>query len=168
MAAAALVLLLFFCLLGFAGLFLNFLGTFFIVTGAAIYAAMTGFHALRIMDLGILIGIFLAGECLDWILVAAGARRSGGSKSAMWGSVIGGIAGSVLGALFFGIGAVPGLLAGIFIGAFLFQYQAVKDWKLAAKTGIGSGFGYVISWGIKIALALVMINWIAFRILRGG
>lgn len=168
MEILSLVILVFFSLLGIAGLFLNFLGTFWIAAGAVLYSFLTGFHALRGRDLVFLVTLYIFGEIMDWVLVAVGAKKFGATNAAIWGSLLGGIIGSVIGSAFFGIGVIPGLLLGVFGGAFLFQLKSHGDVTRAAKAGIGSGIGFMISWGLKFMLALIMLGWIIYRILAAS
>ena len=165
MEILSLVLLIFFGILGFTGLFFNFLGTLWIAVGAVIYAFLTNFQSLHVWDLLLLVTLYVAGEIMDWVMVAVGAKKFGAANSAVWGSLLGGIIGAAAGSIFFGVGMIPGLLIGVFLGAFLFQLWSHGDVVRAAKAGVGSGIGFMMSWALKFVLALIMTGWIAYRII---
>ncbi len=158
------VLLGFFAFLGILGLFFNFLGTFWILLGAFLYACTAGFRPLGPGDFVFLVLIYAAGEIMDWVAIGIAVKKTGASRSAIWGSVAGAFAGAVIGVFFAGIGAVLGLLTGAFLGAFLCQWFTHGNVRTALKAGAGSSLGYMISWVFKIFLALVMTVWIAVRI----
>jgi hypothetical protein len=79
-----------------------------------------------------------------------GAKRVGASRQALFGSVIGGIAG-----LFFGL---IGLLLGPFIGAVAGELMARRSLADATRVGVATWIGWLVGTMAKIALAVSMLG----------
>nr|CEH47084.1 conserved membrane hypothetical protein [Xanthomonas citri pv. citri]CEH61728.1 conserved membrane hypothetical protein [Xanthomonas citri pv. citri]CEH95715.1 conserved membrane hypothetical protein [Xanthomonas citri pv. citri]CEJ22837.1 conserved membrane hypothetical protein [Xanthomonas citri pv. citri]CEJ27427.1 conserved membrane hypothetical protein [Xanthomonas citri pv. citri] len=87
---------------------------------------------------------------VDFLATLYGAQRVGASKMALWGSVIGGIAG-----IFF----MPiGLFIGPFAGAWLGEYYQTRKSGQATKVGIGTWVGIMLGTATKLALGLCMLG----------
>lgn len=98
----------------------------------------------------IAIGIFTAvGTATDFVAGMLGAKFTGASKEAVWGSFFGGIAGA-----FFGI---PGLLLGPLLGAAIGEFLARKDAWLAGKVGIGAFIGFILGVVAKVGCAVAIL-----------
>jgi len=79
-----------------------------------------------------------------------GAKTFGASKRAVYGALIGAVAG-----LFFGL---PGVIFCPFIGAVLGELSAQRNLQQAARAGIGATIGFILGAALKMALAFVMIG----------
>lgn len=105
-----------FVLVLFAGLFsiLSGLPGSLVILGAAVvYACVTGFGVLGLKALGVLALITVVSESLDVLFIMNGARSSNFSKSGLFASTFGGLAGAaVLTPFLYGLGAVTGILLG--------------------------------------------------------
>ncbi len=88
------------------------------------------------------------GTALDFVAGMLGAKYTGASKQAVWGSLIGGIIGAFMGLL--------GLFLGPLLGAAIGEWLAIKDLLKAGKVGIGTFIGFIIGMITKIGCALVM------------
>lgn len=113
------------------------------------------------MFMGILAGMALCGEVLEFLSQMWGAKKYGGSKKGNWGAILGAIAGSIFGApFFFGLGALPGALLGAYggcLGVELITGRTLPEARSAAKGALwGKMFGMVT----KIALGGVMV-WLS-------
>ncbi|TQV02636.1 DUF456 domain-containing protein, partial [Xanthomonas perforans] len=87
---------------------------------------------------------------VDFLATLYGAQRVGASKLALWGSVIGGIAG-----IFF----MPiGLFVGPFAGAWLGEYYQTRKSGQATKVGLGTWVGIMLGTATKLALGLCMLG----------
>lgn len=87
---------------------------------------------------------------VEFAASALGAKRYGGSKQAMAGAVLGGIAGLFLG--------VPGILFGPFIGAVLGELSQQRSLDQAARAGFGTVVGMAIGIAGKLAIGVAMIG----------
>jgi uncharacterized protein YqgC (DUF456 family) len=87
---------------------------------------------------------------LDYIIPAGGARRYGASKAGVAGSMIG---------MFVGFFFVPpfGIFIGAFLGAIIGELVIRKGGKEALRAGWGVFVGFVVSTGIKMAFACVVL-----------
>lgn len=104
-----------------------------------------GFTTLLI--LGLLTGISIA---VDTIAVGLGAKKTGASRQAIAGAMIGSVVGIFAG--------IPGILVFPFIGAVIGQYMSRADWNEAGKAGLGTWLGMLLGIAIKIGLAFAMIG----------
>src|SRR5687767_11814074 len=79
-----------------AGLFLNVFGLpgmWIMIAAAFGYAWLTGFQYMGWWTLGIVVGLGVIAEILEFIAGGAGAKKAGGSRRAAWGALIGGLLG---------------------------------------------------------------------------
>ncbi|PLS82860.1 MAG: DUF456 domain-containing protein [Actinobacteria bacterium] len=110
-------------LVGFAGSVLPALpGVPLIFVSALVYAYLTDFEYVGAGVL-VLLGLFAAlAFVADFVATSYGARRFGASGWGTAGGAIGGLLGTLVGALFLGVGAIFGLLLGSVGGVFLGEY----------------------------------------------
>jgi hypothetical protein len=101
-----------------------------------------------LLILALLTGLALVAELLAAML---GARRLGASRQALIGSVIGGLAGPLVGL------GLPGLLLGPFIGAVTGELIARRPLATAARVGFGTWLGLLIGTLVKLSLAVSML-----------
>ncbi len=94
---------------------------------------------------------------LDSFLPAEGARRTGGSKTGIYGAFLGG----VLGIFFF---PPIGLLFGPIIGAFVGELIAGKKTDSALRSALGSFIGFLIATGLKVGVAIVLAYYFFINI----
>ena len=83
---------------------------------------------------------------LDYVIPAGGAKKYGASKSGIWGSIIGMLAG-----FFF----FPpwGILIGGIIGAFSGELLAGQEGRQALRASWGIFVGYMVSTGLKLVFS---------------
>ena len=97
---------------------------------------------LALMTVGVYVVDFLAG--------AYGVEKTGASRRAVAGAVIGTLVG-----LFFGL---PGLVLGPFIGAVAGEYTVRRQLLEAGRAGAGAWLGMVLGAAAKIAVMFVMLG----------
>ncbi|MDD3652860.1 MAG: DUF456 domain-containing protein [Desulfotomaculaceae bacterium] len=89
---------------------------------------------------------------IDYLAGVMGAKHYGGSKAAIWGSVLGGVLGILLLGPF-------GLIAGPFIGAVAGELYRRNDLDKAIRVGIGTLIGFLGGTVLKLAVEVIMIVW---------
>ncbi len=97
-------------------------------------------------------GLALAGSFVDDILPHWCARRAGGSRQAVVGSVIGMVGGTFLG-LFLGFFLAPlGMIAGTLAGAYAGEYSVSRDQAKAINVALGVMAGFALAVMIRFAI----------------
>jgi len=107
--------------------------------------------------IGILVGLAVVGELVEFAASTIGTAKAGGSKWASVGSLIGGVVGAVVGSFFMPpLGTILGacLVAGT--GSMLGDQLAGRSWSKAVKTAKGAAVGKLWGTAGKVAVALVM------------
>jgi uncharacterized protein YqgC (DUF456 family) len=145
---------------GVVGALVPFLpGTPLILAGALVYAVATGFELIgagRLVILGALAGV---SAVVPHVATAMGARRSGGSRHAMIGALIGTVAG-----LFF---APAGLLLGPLVGAVAGELVRSGDVRESLRSGTGAFLGMLTGALLHFVLALTMVGLFVWWVWRG-
>lgn len=96
----------------------------------------------------ILTALTLAAILFDFLASVLGAKKFGATWLGAVGAVIGGIVG-----LFF---ALPGIIIGPFLGAVLFEMMGDKEFKHAARAGLGALLGLFIGVVGKFSIGVIM------------
>lgn len=140
---------------GFVGILLPALpGLPLIFCGLLLAAWADDFQHVGWLPLTVLGVLTALSFLLDFLANIYGAQRLGASAPALWGSVIGTVAG-----LFF----MPlGLLLGPFIGAWLGEYWHSRTLKQATRVGFGTWLGILLGTASKFALGFCMLGIFAF------
>ncbi|HHT61404.1 MAG: DUF456 domain-containing protein [Paludibacteraceae bacterium] len=90
-------------------------------------------------------------QLLDSFLPIYYAQKKGGSKWAVWGSVIG---------CFIGFFFTPiGILLGTFLGAVVGELLSGKGMEVSLKAGLGTFVGFLLSIGLKLIVASILIYY---------
>jgi uncharacterized protein YqgC (DUF456 family) len=118
------------------------------------------------LAVGVLVGLALLGELIEFVASGLGVQRVGGSKKAIRAAVIGSILGALvgmplgafipiplLGSL---IGAVLCSGAGAALGAYWAERQTGTDSRRSARIGVAALFGRIMGTFGKAICALVM------------
>lgn len=111
------------------------------------------------------LALAVLGELLEFLLGAAGARRSGGSRRAAALAILGGIVGAVFGTLLPApiVGTLIGASLGAFAGSALGDLWAGRPAGLSIESGRGAAIGRF--WGtlskMAAGAAIVVIQAIA-------
>ncbi len=128
------------------GLPLMFLGSWLLAYSQD-YQVINGYVILAFAVIAII------GTALDFVAGMLGAKYTGASKQAIWGSFIGAIIGAFMG--------IVGLFLGPLIGAAIGEWIAIRDLLKAGKVGIGSFIGFIIGMVAKLGCALTIVLSIA-------
>jgi uncharacterized protein YqgC (DUF456 family) len=155
---------------GLIAVVLGLPGTWLILVTSFLYSWLTGFSVITYqMLLGLLV-LAVAAEVLEFWSGLWGARRYGGSKKAMMGTLIGGFIGAIiLSPMIFGFGTLVGAFFGAFAGGFLLTYLEQRKMKQAVRVGWGGLLGKVFAMVFKGAAVVTMIGldiWAIFFVQR--
>ena len=94
---------------------------------------------------------------MDYLTTVYGAKQLGATKKGMAGAIVGGIVG-----LFFNL---PGILLGPFVGAVIFEMIGGREWKPAAKAGVGATLGLLAGALGKIVCCAAMMLLFAVNVI---
>ncbi len=97
---------------------------------------------------------------LDYVIPAWGAKKFGGSKRGIYGSIIG---------MFIGFILFPpvGIILGPFFGAIIGEFSASKDSVAAFKSGIGTFIGFFAGTIFKIIASGTMMFYFGRELFLG-
>jgi uncharacterized protein YqgC (DUF456 family) len=106
----------------------------------------------------IFLGAAFLGECVEFALQAAGARKYGASRSGNWGAVAGAIVGAIFGAPFFlGLGALVGAVLGAYLGCLGIELLNERPMAEAKRAALGALLGKVLGLAVKIGIGVVLL-----------
>ena len=144
---------------GLIAVVLGLPGTWLILITSVLYSWLGNFSVITYqMLLGLLL-LAVAAEVLDFWSGLWGARRYGGTRKAMLGTLLGGIIGAIiLTPMVFGIGAVVGAFFGAFVGGFVVTYLEQRKMSEAMRVGWGGLLGRVFAMVFKGAAVISMIG----------
>lgn len=151
MSGVALLFAVILFVVGLVGTVLPVLpGAILIYGGMLLYGFMTGFAALDanffLLQAMALIIIF----AVDFLATAAGTKHFGGSNNAVWGAILGTLAGLLIFGPF-------GIIIGPFLGATLAELRRGKQPNLAFRAGFGTLIGLLGSTILKLSIEILMI-----------
>lgn len=124
-------------------------GTLLVFAGAFVYAWYHDFAVLTWPAVGLLGGLALLSQGIDWLATAIGARRFGASRWGVAGSCIGMLVGLLAGGL-------PGLLLGPCIGAVAGELLSGRSLRQSTRSGLGTVVGFLGGTIGRLAIALTM------------
>ena len=154
MTAILVTLALIFLIVGLLGTILPAIPGLPLMFAGAWLLAYTGDYQIIGTPALIALGILaLIGSAMDYVAGLLGAKFTGASKTALWGALIGGIAGA-----FF---SLPGLLLGPLLGAGIGEFWARKDLWSAGKVSVGTFIGFIMGVIAKVGCALTIILTLA-------
>jgi uncharacterized protein len=112
------------------------------------------------VSVGIVVLVMLiagAGELVEFLIVQQMSTRYGGSSRAFWGAVIGGTVGVFVGFPVPVLGPVIAGFLGSFVGAAIATIREGGGVMAASRVGWGVVLGRVISTGVKVAAAFMVL-----------
>ena len=153
MSITALIPTVILFILGILGIVLPLLpGAALIWAGMLLYGMLTGFSGLN-FAFYLLQGLAVVLTWgIDYLATALGTRYSGGSKTAVWGAVLG----LVLGLIFLG---PAGIIFGPFLGALAGELLRGTPTDKALRSSLGALIGVAGGLVLKLIIAAAMIFW---------
>jgi uncharacterized protein YqgC (DUF456 family) len=127
---------------------------------ALLYGLLTDFSRIGAGPLVALalIAVFVQG--CDYLAGAWGARKFGGGK---WG-IVGSIAGGLVGVIVF---SIPGLILGTAIGATAGELAGGAKFEQSARAGLGTLVGLLAGTLVRVSAGVVMIGIFTVAVARG-
>ena len=136
---------------GMAGLLLPLIpGAPLLFLGLLFGAWAEGFRYVGVWTLLLLAAMTALTYVVEFVASVLGVKKYGGSKRAMIGAALGGVAGLFLG--------VPGILLGPFAGAVLGELSLQRNLDQASRAGLGTVVGLAIGVAGKLAIGIAMIG----------
>lgn len=96
---------------------------------------------------------------VDYILPVAATKRFGGTKSGVWGGIIG----TLLAVIFPIFGAFT-IILGPLVGAIIGDLIGGNRFKAALKSGFGSFIGFMLATSVKVGYSLLVGVFVIARI----
>ena len=149
-----------------AGVLLDLVGLFgnWVILGTAVAAGLcSGFHHFGLWTLLSLGALALLGDILEMIASGYGARKFGGGRGAIFASLVGCIAGAIVGTPWFPVvGTLMGACAGAFAGAAIYELLIVgKSAGASIQTGVGAALGRIGGVVVKLVIGMAMLGVLA-------
>ena len=109
-----------------------------------------GFRYIGIWTLLLLAGMVALTYVVEFAASILGVKKYGGSKRAMMGAAVGGVAGLFLG--------IPGILLGPFVGAVIGELSMQRSLDEVSRAGFGTVVGLAIGVAGKLAIGIGMVG----------
>ena len=139
-------------LTGFSGLLLPVVpGAPLLFLGLLFAAWAEGFSYVGVWTLLVLAVMTALTYVVEFAASVLGVKKYGGSKRAMIGAVLGGIAGLFLG--------ISGILLGPFVGAVAGELSLQRSLNEASRAGFGTVVGLSIGVAGKLAIGIAMVGF---------
>jgi uncharacterized protein YqgC (DUF456 family) len=138
-------------------------GNFIIIGLALVHALVTGFDPIGWPLLGVLLGLALVGELIEFVLGNFYVLKKGASGVGTAGGFVGGLLGAVAGNSLLPLaGAVLGSFVGAFLGCVAGEFWRRQRVEPSLRIGTHAFIGRLLAILVKHALGLVMV----FLVLR--
>ena len=144
-----------------------------VVMAAALLTVPVGLPGVWIMVVVLLVGMVagwvswpvwlllavMAGvaEVLEFLVLQRMGARYGGTRSAFWGAVGGGLLGIVVGAPIPVVGSLVAGMAGTFLGAGAVTLYWTRSAAAASRVGWGMLLARVLAVGLKVAVGIAVL-----------
>ncbi|MBW3002033.1 DUF456 domain-containing protein [Candidatus Woesearchaeota archaeon] len=132
-------------------------GAFVVFAGAVLYNLITWSWTLSFEMLGILLGLAILAEVIEFVFGLLGAKVFKMSHWTTFGFIAGLIIGAIVGVPIPIIGSVVGMLVGGFLGAFIVSYIEKQNLKKSLKAGFGAFVTGIGSIMLKLVIVVIMI-----------
>lgn len=151
-----LILLVACCIAGLLLIPLGLPGLWLMVLAIAVSAWLTGFKAIGLATIGVVLGLAILGEVIEWWVGFRLTQTYGGSRRSAWGAVLGGLVGAFVGLPIPVIGSVVAGFVGAFAGAMLFEYSKTRGTNVAVRAGWGAVIGRAAAAAVKTAIGVAI------------
>ncbi|MGI6092884.1 MAG: DUF456 domain-containing protein [Veillonellaceae bacterium] len=151
-------------LVGIGLTLINLPGNIVILLLALGYAVYDGFIHITFQTLFIVFTLFIAGEVVEFIAGAVGAKKEKASSRAMLAAVVGAIIGGIIGTgLLPVIGSVLGAITGAYGASYIAEYSKAGNAEHARRVGISVMKGQAVGMIFKIVMAVGMVALIVLE-----
>lgn len=103
------------------------------------------------------LGAAIAAELLEWLLVRRLSLRYGGSRTAFWGAIAGGLGGMLVGMPVPIVGPVLAGLLGTFVGAAAVTFWETREPGRAGRVGWGATLGRAAAAAVKTGAGVLIL-----------
>jgi len=106
-----------------------------------------------------------AGEVLELLSGALGARKGGAGRRGSVGALLGGLLGAIVGTFLIPIpvlGSLIGACAGACLGAGIVELSGGRNFRASLRAGFGAGMGRAVGTVIKLAVGILL--WLVIAI----
>jgi uncharacterized protein YqgC (DUF456 family) len=142
-------------------------GVGFVWIVVLVYAIAERFATIDPITFAALTVLGAIGVSADLWMSQVGAKAGGASIWSLLAGLMLGAIGAIVGAIFLGVGAIPGVIVGAIAGVILAEWYQRKDWREAFKAGGGWLVGCTLSGGVQFLIAILMILIFVWQALKG-
>jgi hypothetical protein len=136
-------------------------GTWLLVADALLFRWLMGPDLFDYHTVLVLFVMALLAEAIEFLAAVQGARSGPPIKGAAAASILGAIAGGLIGApILFGLGAIPGMALGAWLGVFLVAFAGGIPAGTASVTAFGAMIGRLKGTAFKMIVAVAMVAMI--------
>lgn len=140
-------------------------GNMLIVLTGLVYGYYNDFQQVGYFVLGVVGGLFIFSEVLEFLAGTLGAKKEKASKRAIIAAFFGTFAGGIGGTLILPIiGSIAGALVGAFLSAALAEYTKEKDEEQAKRVAIGVLKGQIFGMIVKTTAAVAMVVILMYQL----
>ena len=115
-----------------------------------------------------IVSLAAAGEVLELLSGALGARKGGAGRRGSIGALLGGIIGAIVGTFVIPIpvlGSLIGACAGACLGAWFIEISGGRGFRTSLRAGVAAGVGRAIGTVIKLGVGILLWLIIAIAVL---
>lgn len=135
-------------------------GAWLMIVTAGVVDWMTPDQSLfHPMVLGVAVVLAAAGEAMEVVASAQGAKQAGASKRGALGALVGGLLGAIIGTFMIPIpvvGTLIGGAAGAFAGSAILEHESGARARDALFVGGGAAAGHIVGMLAKLGVALAV------------
>ena len=112
----------------------------------------------------LVLGVVVAAEVTEFLLVRRLGDRFGGSRRAFWGAVFGGMAGLFVGVPVPVVGPILTAFLGTFVGAAAVTLYETRSMRTAGRVGTGTLLARALAAGLKVAAGVFVLLAVGLRL----